>query len=154
VSGRWILVCVCLAVAGCNAEPRLEAPAAEALRGDVADARAAARDGDRAAALSALDRVHDGIEQAEAGGELDEREAANLRQGVRRAKRRVDQELAEPTATATPAGPATGEPGEGPDPPEGGEPGTGNDEHKGKGEVEGKGKRNEGNGDGDEKGDD
>ena len=112
MSGRWIVACACLAVAGCGSEPRLEPGTAGALSEDVAAVRAAAREGDRDGALGGLDSLHAAIEQAEADGELDERDAVELRRGVRRAKRRVDQELAAapPPPAATPEPTATPEP--------------------------------------------
>jgi hypothetical protein len=165
MSGRWIVACACLAMAGCGSEQQLEPATAGALSEDVAAIRAAAREGDRPGALEAIERLRDRIDRAEDDGELDDAEAAALRQGVRRAERRVGHEVAESAATATPDDPATGEPPPPPaeldeeaDPPEGGEPGTGNDEHRGKGETEGKGKGNgkadEGKGDDDGEGED
>jgi hypothetical protein len=128
MSGRWIAAFACLAVAGCGSEQQLETGTAEALREDVAEVRAAAEEGDRAGALSGLDALHARIAQAESDGELDDRQAVELRRAVRRAKRRVDQELAPEPPPAPVAEPPAKKPKPGKGPPPGRGHGHGDDD--------------------------
>jgi hypothetical protein len=139
----WIVVLAAVVLGGCGGEPTLSAGAADELHAQVASVREAARNGDQAAALEALDGLADQIRDLEAGGSLAEADADALRRGIGRARRRVRAEVAAPTATPTPTPtPAeTAEPAPTAEPP--GEPGKGNDEAKGKGETEGKGQDKE-----------
>jgi hypothetical protein len=132
-----------LALGGCGGEPpALSKRSADELHAQVAAVRSAAADRDRAAALEALDGLSGQVRDLEAGGSLAEADAAALRRGIARTRRRVRAEVSPaptprptPTATPTPT-PTAAEPESDPE----GEPGTGNDEQKGKGETEGKGK--------------
>jgi hypothetical protein len=137
-SRGWIVVLAAVVIGGCGGEPTLSASSADELHAQVAAVREAARNGDRAAALEALDGLADRVRDLEAGGSLAEADADALRRGIGRARRRVRDEVAEPTATAAPTPAGTAEPAPTAEAP--GEPGTGNDEAKGKGETEGKGK--------------
>src|ERR671933_623725 len=83
---------------------RLSAGAAAELHGQVDAARAAARDGDRAGALRALNRLDAGVRRAEADGELSGDDADALRRGVAQAKAQVRREVPAPAPT-----PATSE---------------------------------------------
>jgi hypothetical protein len=139
-----IVALTAVALGGCGGEePTLSKSSADELHAQVGAVRSAAADGDREAALEALDGLSGQVRDLEAGGSLAEADAAALRRGIGRARRRVREELAVPaaTATATPVDPEGAQ---------GGEPGTGNDEQKGKGETEGKG---QGKGKGHEKDD-
>lgn len=89
-------------VGGCGGEPTLSASAADELHAQVAAVRTAAQDGDRAAALEALDGLADQVRDLEAGDSLAEADADALRRGIGRARRRVRAEVAEPTPTPTP----------------------------------------------------
>ena len=102
----------CLAVVGCGSDEQLAAGTAERLHDAVATARAAAADGDRAAALRALDRLGRRVTEAEREGELAEAEAEALRHGVARARARVRQEVEAPAPAPT----ATSEPTATPEP--------------------------------------
>jgi hypothetical protein len=144
-----IVVATVVLVGGCGGEePTLSKGSADELHALVAAVRTAAGDADRAAALEALDALSGQVRDLEAGGSLAEADAAALRRGIGRARRKVREEVAAPAATATPAPTATPVP-----PPEEeddqGEPGTGEDEQKGKGESEGKGKGKDKQGKGD-----
>jgi hypothetical protein len=133
-----IVVLAAVALGGCGEEPSLSAGSAEELHAQVAAVREAAGEGDRDAALEALDGLAARVRELEDAGSIAASDATALRRGIGRARRRVREELAEPAATATPAPTATAAPTAEPA-PEGGEPGTGNEEQKGKGETEGKG---------------
>ncbi len=131
-----IVALAAVALGGCGGEePTLSKSSADELHAQVGAVRSAAADGDREAALEALDGLSGQVRDLEAGGSLAEADAAALRRGIGRARRRARAELSPaptptPTATATPADPEGAQEGE---------PGTGNDEQKGKGETEGKG---------------
>src|SRR5829696_566650 len=133
-----IAVAAVVLVGGCGGEgPTLSKSSADELHAQVEAVRTAAGDGDRAAALEALAGLSAHVRDLEAGGSLPEADAAALRRGIGRARRRVREEVAPPaapTATATPAPTATPEPPQ-EEPGNGGEPGTGNDEQKGKDET-------------------
>ena len=127
-----------VALGGCGGEePTLSKSSADELHAQVGAVRSATADGDRAAALEALDGLSGQVRDLEAGGSLAEADAAALRRGIGRARRRVREELS-PAPTPTPTPTATATPAD-PEGEQGGEPGTGNDEQKGKGETEGKG---------------
>jgi hypothetical protein len=131
-----IVVLAVVAAAGCGGEPSLSASAAGELHARVAAVREAAEQGDREAALEALDGLADQVRDLETGGSLASADADALRRGIGQARRRVRAEVVEPTptATATPAPTATPEPA--------GKPG------KGKGKPpKGKGKGHEKGGD-------
>ena len=134
--GRALIVVAAVALlGGCGGEePTLGKSSADELHAQVAAVRTAAGDGDRAAALEALDGLSEQVRDLEAGGSLAEADATALRRGIGRARRRVREELAPaPTATATATATAEVTP-EATAPPEGG-PGKG----KGKGKGHGKG---------------
>jgi cell division septation protein DedD len=126
-----------LVAGGCGGQPRLDASSAGELHAQVAAVRAAAQDGDRAGALEALDGLADQVRDLEAGGSLSAADAAALRRGIERARRRARAEIAEPTPTATPepAATATATATAAPKPPKPPKPG------KGKGHGKGKGKK-------------
>jgi hypothetical protein len=113
---RRLIVVLVVAVVGCGGEPTLSADSADELHAQVAAVRDAAQEGDRDAALEALDGLADQVRDLEAGGSLAEADADALRRGIGRARRRVRAEVAEPaptataTATATPVPTATPEP--------------------------------------------
>jgi hypothetical protein len=137
--GVLIVALAAVALGGCGGEePTLSKSSADELHAQVAAVRNAAADRARAGALEALDGLAGQVRDLQAGGSLAKADAAALRRGIGRARRRVREEVAapEPAATATPTPTAT--------PPEEqgdqGEPGTGNDEQKGKGETEGHGR--------------
>ena len=113
---RWISLLACLAVAGCGSEERLATGTAERLHDAVATARAAAADGDRDAALRALDRLDRRVREAAGDGELAEADADALRRGVRRARASVRREVEPPAPAATPVPTATPEPTAAPEP--------------------------------------
>jgi hypothetical protein len=146
-SRPWIVLLAAVAFQACGEDQTLSAGSADDLRGQVAAVREAAGNGDRDAALEALDGLEADVKDLEAGGSLAEADADALRRGIGRARRRVRAEVTEPTPEPTPAPTATPEPTPTPVPTEpeddggeeGGEPGTGNDEQKGKGETQGKG---------------
>ena len=133
-----IVVLAAVALGGCGGEPSLSAGSAEELRAQVAAVREAAGEGDRDAALEALDGLAARVRELEAGDALAEADATALRRGIGRAKRRVRQEIAAPapTATATPSptptATATAEPPARPEPA---------GKAKGKGNGKGKGKK-------------
>ena len=108
-----------VASAGCGEEPRLGASAAEELRRGVDEVRVAAAAGDREGALASLEALRARVDRAAGGGRLGGEDAAVLRRGITRARRRVEQEVAapEPTPTATPeptpAAPQEEDPGQG-----------------------------------------
>src|SRR5215218_4380492 len=129
----WIVVMAAVVLGGCGGEPTLSAGAADELHAQVAAVRDAAQDGDRAAALEALDGLADQVRDLEAGGSLAEADANALRRGIGRARRRVRAEVAEPTATPTPTPTATPVPTATPEPQQAKPP-------KGKGKGHGKDK--------------
>jgi hypothetical protein len=97
-----IVALAALALGGCgDAEPTLSKSSADELHAQVAAARTAAGDGDRAAALEALDGLSGQVRDLQAGGSLAEADAAALRRGIGRARRKVREEVAAPAATAT-----------------------------------------------------
>ena len=107
----WIVLLVAVALGGCGGEePTLSARSAEQLHEQVAEVRDAAAEGDRAAALKALDGLAGQVRDLEGDESLAASDATALRRGIARARRRVRAELAEPepepeptaTATATP----------------------------------------------------
>ena len=104
-----IVVLAAVALGGCGGDATLSASSAEELKAQVAAVRQAASDGDRAAALEALDGMADQVRDLEAGGSLAKADAAALRRGIARAKRRARAEIAEPepAATAEPTATAT-----------------------------------------------
>ena len=134
-----IVVLAAVALCDCGDEASLSASSAEELKAQVAAVRQAASDGDRAAALEALDGMADQVRDLEAGGSLAKADAAALRRGIARAKRRARAEIAEPepaataepTATATPTPTATATPVPPPSKPP--KPGKGKGKDKGKG---------------------
>ena len=106
--GRVLIVVGAVAlVGGCGGEePTLSKGSADELHAQVAAVRSAADDGDRAAALEALEGLSARVRDLEAGGSLAEADAAALRRGIERARRKVREEVG-PAATATPAPTAT-----------------------------------------------
>jgi uncharacterized protein YceK len=100
----WVALMVAAGLAGCGSDARLSAGAAAELHGQVDAARAAARDGDRAGALRALNRLDAGVRRAEADDELSGDDADALRRGVAQAKAQVRREVPAPAPT-----PATSE---------------------------------------------
>jgi hypothetical protein len=130
-----IVVLAAVALGGCGGETSLSASSAEELRAQVAAVRQAASDGDRAAALEALDGMADQVRDLEAGGSLAKADADALKRGIAGAKRRARAEIAEPepAATAEPTATATATPV--PPPAKPPKPG------KGKGKGNGKGKK-------------
>jgi hypothetical protein len=133
---KWVTVVLAgIVLAGCGAEPRLSAGAADDLRRGVDDVRVAAGSGDRAGALRALKALRARVDRAADDGRLAEEDAVALRRGIARARRRVEQEVVapQPQATPAPAPAATPEPvpapteGEKPEKPE--KPGK--DKHEG-----------------------
>ena len=104
----WIALLVAVALAGCGGEePALSERSAEALHAQVANVREAAAEGDRAAALKALDVLADRVRDLQDEEALAAADAAALERGIARARRRVRTEIAEPTATATATATAT-----------------------------------------------
>ena len=108
---RWLTaVLAALALAGCGSEPGLSSGAAEELHSGVDAVREAADAGDRDGALRALDELRARVDDAD----LAEADAVALRRGIRRARRRVEQEVAAPQptpeATVEPTPEATAEP--------------------------------------------
>lgn len=136
-----VLAAVVLGGCGDGEEPALSRSSADELHAQVEAVRKAADDGDRAKALAALDELADQVRDLEAGGSLAEADAAALRRGIGRARRKAREELEAPAATATPVPTATPEPPPAEEQNDEGEPGTGNDEQKGKGETEGNGQK-------------
>src|SRR5829696_6568457 len=95
-SRSWIVVLAAgaLMMGGCGSEPvTLSAESADDLRGQVAAVGEAADQGDRAGALEALDGLEADVKDLEAGGSLAEADAAALRRGIGRARRRAREEL-------------------------------------------------------------
>jgi hypothetical protein len=134
---RWIVVLACLATAGCGSGERLAAGTAERLHDAVATARSAAADGDRDAALRALDRLERRVAAAERDGELTGADADALRRGAAQARARVRREI-EPAPTPTPAATATPAPTAVPE--DDAKPGKGKKDKPGKGKAKGKGR--------------
>ena len=134
-----IAVLAAVALAGCGGDATLSASSAEELKAQVAAVRRAASDGDRAAALETLDGMADQVRDLEAGGSLAKADAAALRRGIARAKRRARAEIAEPepAATAEPTATATATATATPVPP----PAKPAKPGKGKGNGKGKGKK-------------
>ena len=133
----WIALLAAVALAGCGGEePPLSKRSAEALHAQVAQVREAAAEGDRAAALKALDGLADRVRELQDEVALAAADAAALERGIARARRRVRTEIAEPAATATatptptPTATATAAPPKG-KPPKA-KPGKGNGKPKGK----------------------
>lgn len=135
-----IVALAALALGGCGSDaPTLGKRSAEELHAQVAAVREAAGEGDRAAALKALEELSGTVRSLEDKGSLAEADAAALRRGIARARRRVRAELAAPepaatvTATATPTATSTPEPTATAAPPKGkpAKPGKG----KGKGPM-------------------
>src|SRR5688572_8617149 len=88
-----------VALGGCGGEePTLSKSSADELHAQVGAVRSAAADGDQAAALEALDGLSGQVRDLVAGGSLAEADAAALRRGIGRARRRVREEVA-PAAT-------------------------------------------------------
>jgi hypothetical protein len=113
-----------VALGGCGGdEPTLSSGAADELHAQVSAVRDAAGEGDRDAALEALDALRARVRELESGGSLAEADADALRRGIGRAKRRVRREVAAPAPTATPTptptatATATAEPTAEPEPP-------------------------------------
>jgi hypothetical protein len=134
-----IVVAAVALVGGCGGEePTLSKSSADELHAQVAAARAAAGDGDRAAALEALDGLSAQVRDLEAGGSLAEADATALRRGIGRARRKVREEVAAPAATATatpePTATATATPA----------PAQGKPAEPGKGKAKGKAKKGKG----------
>jgi hypothetical protein len=97
-----IVALAAVALGGCGGEePTLSKSSADELHAQVGAVRSAAADGDRDAALEALDGLSGQVRDLEAGGSLAEADVAALRRGIGRARRRVREELATPAATAT-----------------------------------------------------
>jgi hypothetical protein len=138
-----IVVAAVALVGGCGGgEPALSKSSADELHAQVAAARAAAGDGDRAAALEALDGLSAQVRDLEAGGSLAEADATALRRGICRARRKVREEVAAPaaTATATPEPTATATATPAPEQGKPAKPGKGN----GNGKAKGKAKKGKG----------
>ena len=133
-----VLAAVVLGGCGNGDEPSLSRSSADELHAQVEAVRKAADDGDRAKALEALQVLSEQVRDLEAGGSLAEVDAAALRRGIGRARRKVREEVAAPvataTATATPTATATVAPQEPPG------------KAKGKKEKGPKGKGKKGNG--------
>ena len=132
-----IVVLAAVALGGCGGETSLSASSAEELKAQVAAVRQAAADGDRAAALEALDGMADQVRDLEAGGSLAKADADALERGIARAKRRARAEIAEPEPAATAEPTATATATATPVPPPAKPPKPG----KGKGKGNGKGKK-------------
>ena len=96
-----IVLLAAVALGGCGGEETLSAGSAEQLRSQVAAVREAAGEGDRAAALEALDGLEADVRDLAAGGSLAQADADALRRGIGRARRRVRAEIAEPTPAPT-----------------------------------------------------
>jgi len=114
-SRPWIVLLAAAALlGGCGDDPTLGAESADDLRGQVAAVREAAEAGDRAGALEALDGLEADVKDLEAGGSLAEADAAALRRGIGRARRRAREELQtaapEPEPTEAPTEEPTPEP--------------------------------------------
>ena len=133
-----VLAAVVLGGCGGGEEPALSRSSADELHAQVEAVRRAADDGDRAKALEALSALSEQVRDLEADGSLAKTDAAALRRGVGRARRKVREEVAAPgaTATATPTATATATPA--PQEPPG--------KAKGKKEKPPKGKGKKGNG--------
>jgi len=132
-----IVALAAVALGGCGGEePTLSKSSADELHAQVAAARTAAGDGDRAAALEALDGLSGQVRDLEAGGSLAEADAAALRRGIGRARRKVREEVAAPaaTATATPEPTATATATPAPEQGKPAKPGKGHGKAKGKAE--------------------
>jgi hypothetical protein len=128
-----IVVAAVALVGGCGGEePALSKRSADELHAQVAAARSAAADGDRAAALEALDGLSGQVRDLEAGGSLAEADAAALRRGIGRARRKVREEVAAPAATATATATAAPEPTPTATPAPAAKPGKGHGKAKGK----------------------
>ena len=98
----WIALLVAAALGGCGGEePALSERSAEALHAQVAEVRDAAAEGDRGAALKALDGLADRVRDLKDDEALAAADAAALERGIARARRRVRTEIVEPAATAT-----------------------------------------------------
>jgi hypothetical protein len=129
------LVAVAVALGGCGGEePTLSASSADELHAQVSAVRDAAAEGDRAAALEALDGLAAQVRDLRAGGSLAAADATALQRGISRARRHVRAEIAEPAATATPVPTAT--PSATAPPPKA-KPGKGKGKAKGKQDAEG-----------------
>ena len=130
-----IVALAAVALGGCGSdEPALSKSSADELHARVAAARTAAGDGDRAAALEALDGLSAQMRDLEAGGSLAEADAMALRRGIGRARRKVREEVAAPAAiaTATPEPTATATATATPEQGKPAKPGKGNGKAKGK----------------------
>jgi len=135
-----IVALAAVALGGCGGEePTLSKSSADELHAQVAAARAAAGDGDRAAALEALDGLSAQVRDLEAGGSLAETDAMALRRGIGRARRKVREEVAAPAATATatpePTATATATATAAPEQGKPAKPGKGNGNGKAKGKA-------------------
>jgi hypothetical protein len=118
----WIVAATAaLALAGCGSDRQLDSGTAAKLHRDVAAVRAAAQAGDRAAGLSALDRLAADVD----GAQLADDDARTLRTSIARARRTFARTVAAPTPTPT----ATPTPTPTPPPPK--------EEKHGKGEGKG-----------------
>ena len=96
-----------VALGGCGAEPRLSGDAADRLRAGVDEVRGA---GDQDGALRALEALRGRVDRAADAGRLADGDAAALRRGISRARRRVEREIAAPQPTPEPTVEATPEP--------------------------------------------
>ena len=87
-------------LAGCGSarERRLDAADASSLQGILANVRASAQRGDRAAALGALAALRARVERLESAGALPAAETPALRAGIARAIAAADRELEPPPA--------------------------------------------------------
>jgi hypothetical protein len=130
-----IVALAAVALCGCGAEPlALSRSSADELHAQVEAVRTAAAGGDREKALEELDGLAGRVRDLEAAGSIAAGDAAALRRGIGRAKRRVRAEVAAAgTPAPTPSATAT------PEPP----PPTGPGKGKGKGKAKGHGKGDE-----------
>ena len=138
-----IVVLAAVALGGCGDDATLSASSARELKAQVATVRKAASEGDRDAALKALNGMAAQVEDLQAGGSLAKADADTLRRGIGRARRRVRAEVAEPAPApaATPEPTATPVPTATPEPPPAkpDKPGRGEGKGNGKGKPKGKG---------------
>jgi len=96
----WIALLAAVALGGCGGEePKLSARSAERLHAQVAAVREAAAEGDRAAALKALDRLAGDVRDAR----MPAADETALRRGIAQARWKVRAELPEPATVVAKA---------------------------------------------------
>ena len=96
---------VTLAACGSAGQPHLDTADASSLEGILANVRASAQRGDRAAALGALATLRARVERLESAGALPAAEAPALRTGIARAIAAAERELEPPPAQTVVAAP-------------------------------------------------